>query len=152
MFKSLSLTVIHLVILVLLVCTNAFFSEFSFAAKSVNVEQDPRKPMLSLKVRIVVDGDSLYLFGQQRQIRLWGVDAPERNKPGYWRARSALHQLVDDQRLSCFPKALDRYDRIVARCYLSPDSSGMEINRQLLKMGVAKEYCYFTRGFYGFCD
>ncbi|NNC54748.1 MAG: hypothetical protein HKO07_03390 [Pseudomonadales bacterium] len=31
--------------------------------------------------RYVVDGDSLYLAGVKAQIRLWGVDAPERGEP-----------------------------------------------------------------------
>jgi endonuclease YncB( thermonuclease family) len=35
------------------------------------------------KVIRVVDGDSLYLEGQEIQIRLFGVDAPEQSERGY---------------------------------------------------------------------
>ena len=34
-------------------------------------------------VRYVVDGDSLYINGYEPQIRLWGVDAPESDEPGF---------------------------------------------------------------------
>ena len=121
-------------------------------AEQAQSEQQLLKPLLSMEVSRVVDGDSLYLAGQQRQIRLWGVDAPERNKPGYWSARRVLNNLTNNQRVSCFPKELDRFGRIVSRCFLSEDRSGVELNRQLLERGVAREYCYFSRGFYGFCD
>ena len=40
--------------------------------------------------RYVVDGDSLYLQGIKKQIRLWGVDAPERNEKGFKQATAAL--------------------------------------------------------------
>lgn len=135
-----------------LIFFNIVFYSHSGHAEQRQSEQNQLKPMLSMEVSRVVDGDSLYLFGQQRQIRLWGVDAPERNKPGYWSARRVLNNLTNNQRLSCFPKELDRYGRIVSRCFLSEDQSGVELNRQLLERGVAKEYCYFSRGFYGFCD
>ena len=141
-----SSTVGVFIFLNLCLCSHSVYAEQSQS------EQDLLKPMLSMEVGRVVDGDSLYLAGQQRQIRLWGVDAPERNKPGYWSARRALNNLTNNQRLSCFPKELDRYGRIVSRCFLSGDQSGVELNRQLLERGVAKEYCYFSRGFYGFCD
>ncbi len=127
------------------------YSHFGHAEQQQSTS-DLLKPMLSKDVSRVVDGDSLYLRGQQRQIRLWGVDAPERNKTGYWSARRALNSLTKNQRVSCFPKELDRYGRIVSRCFLGGDRSGVELNRQLLTWGVAKEYCYFTRGVYGFCD
>ena len=105
--------------------------------------------MLSKDVSRVVDGESLYLRGQQRQIRLWGVDAPERNKLGYWSARRVLNNLINNQRVSCFPKELDRFGRIVSRCLLIEDRSGVELDRQVLKRGEASEYCYFSRGY---CD
>ena len=153
MTKLPKFVITKLIILISLMVNNALlFSHYCFAAVDAQPEQALLKPMLSFQVSKVVDGDSLYLLGQQRQIRLWGVDAPERNKPGYWAARRVLTKLVNKQRLSCFPKELDRYGRLIARCYLSQDRSGIELNRQLLEWGVAKEYCYFTRGFYGFCE
>ena len=56
--------------------------------------------MLSMAVSRMVNGDSLYLSSQQRQIRPWGVNAPEQNKPGYWSARRSLNNLISNQRVS----------------------------------------------------
>ena len=105
-------------------------------------------------VRHVVDGDSLYLVGVKRQIRLWGVDAPELNKAGYFAARNALLRKVKGKRLRCITQDHDRYGRIVARCFLASknNKSSLDINEWMIKSGTAKEYCYFTKGYYGYCD
>ena len=68
-----SSTVGVFIFLNLCLCSHSVYAEQSQS------EQDLLKPMLSMEVGRVVDGDSLYLAGQPRQIRLWGVDAPERN-------------------------------------------------------------------------
>jgi len=105
-------------------------------------------------VRHVVDGDSLYLVGVKRQIRLWGVDAPELKKPGYFAARNALMKKVKGKRLRCVTQDHDRYGRIVARCFMAASNNkpALDINEWMLKSRTAKEYCYFTKGFYGYCN
>lgn len=100
------------------------------------------------KCRHVVDGDSLYIAGQDTQIRLWGVDAPERDEPGYERAKQALVKLALKKNVYCATQDIDKYDRIVARCFLE---DGKEINQALLASGVSQEYCRFTKNYYGFC-
>lgn len=104
-------------------------------------------------VRHVVDGDSLYLVGVKRQIRLWGVDAPELDESGYAAARKALTKKVKAKRLRCLTKDHDKYGRIVARCFLTTKkgSAAIDINRWMIAGGTAKEYCYFTKGYYGHC-
>lgn len=97
----------------------------------------------------VVDGDSLYLKGLDTQIRLWGVDAPERDETGYDAARNSLRKLALGRELRCETKDIDKYNRIVARCYDS--ASGLELNREQIRRRVAKEYCYFSRNYYGYC-
>lgn len=97
----------------------------------------------------VVDGDSLYLDGLPTQIRLWGVDAPERGQAGFAEATSTLRQLALHNNLLCRQVDIDKYKRIVAHCFLA---SGEDINRLMLESGTAKEYCYFSRGHFGFCD
>lgn len=102
--------------------------------------------------RHVVDGDSLYLTGLDTQIRLWGVDAPERDEAGFDAARSLLQRLAANKMLYCEQKAIDKYQRIVARCYLDKQQSPQqEINRLLLNSKLAKEYCWFSKNHYGFC-
>ena len=107
----------------------------------------------------VVDGDSLYLKGFKPQVRLWGIDAPERSEQGYGAAKSALEQLVQKQTLHCKMKDVDKYGRWVARCFLvhtprtdAGDTAAKEINRALIDKGVAQEYCWFSKGFYGRCQ
>jgi len=98
--------------------------------------------------RHVVDGDSLYIAGQDTQVRLWGVDAPERDESGYQKAKQALAKLALKQNVYCATQDIDKYDRIVARCFLE---SGEEINQMLLASGVSQEYCRFSKNYYGFC-
>ena len=107
----------------------------------------------------VIDGDSLYLRGFEPQVRLWGVDAPERNQRGYAAAKTALRELALGRTLYCERQAIDKYKRLVARCFITDAMEaqktlprpGGEINRLLIERGVASEYCWFSKGFYGHC-
>ncbi len=102
-------------------------------------------PALSGFVVRVVDGDSLYLDSHEPQIRLWGVDAPERDEQGFTAATDELRRLADGKQLKCQEVDQDRYGRTVARCFLS---DGREINRLMIESGTATEYRRFTKGFY----
>ena len=102
-----------------------------------------------LKGRVVrvVDGDSIYLAGVDKQIRLFGVDAPERDEPLYAEAKEYLNELVYNQTLQCTIVEYDKYERIIGRCFLD----GTEINERLIKNGPSTEYCRFSKNFYGTC-
>lgn len=97
------------------------------------------------RVSYVVDGDSLYLKGHKVQVRLWGVDAPERDERGFQAATDALYRMAHGQRVTCRVIEPDRYGRSVARCFL-PD--GREINRMMIEGGTTREYRRFSKGFY----
>jgi len=97
------------------------------------------------KVRYVVDGDSLYFHGHEVQIRLWGVDAPEKNEAGFNSAKNALNAFANGQVLTCQIMDTDRYGRVVARCFLK---DGQEINRLMIESGAAVEYRRFSNGYY----
>lgn len=101
-------------------------------------------------VRHVVDGDSLYIEGVEPQIRLWAVDAPERDERGYDAAKKKLINLAKGKVIGCETKDIDKYDRIVGRCFVL--SGGLEINRELIASGVSNEYCRFSKNHYGTCD
>ncbi len=140
-----------------------FFSVFLFPAAFLYANKAAEQKKISAPafkaethtalVRHVVDGDSLYLLGTQRQIRLWGVDAPERGEDGYHAARKALTKKVKGKRLRCVTKDNDRYGRIVGHCFLAANNHApaVDINEWMIKGGTAKEYCYFTKGFFGYC-
>ena len=110
---------------------------------------DTSVEIYSGKCRRVVDGDSLYLDGVEKQIRLWGVDAPERDEDGYTAARKKLTHMALGKQLRCRLKDVDKYGRIVARCYREDDNT--ELNLQQIESRVAREYCRFTANFYGYC-
>lgn len=96
----------------------------------------------------VVDGDTFKLVGLTPSIRIWGLNAPETNQTGGSAATRTLRQLIESKDLTCKIQDIDRYGRIVGQCTL-PD--GRDIAEQMIKQGVAIEYCYFSRGFYGTC-
>jgi len=96
-------------------------------------------------VRHVVDGDSLYIQGYDPQIRLWGVDAPERDEPGFSGATETLKRLALRKEITCQRVDTDRYERTVARCFLD---DGREINEEMIASGTADEYHRFSKGFY----
>lgn len=96
-------------------------------------------------VRRVVDGDSIYLAGHDPQVRLWGVDAPERDEAGYAEATATLTQIAQDQGVTCQEVDRDQYGRTVARCFLG---DGQEINRLMIESGTATEYVRYSQGFY----
>ena len=103
----------------------------------------------SARVAYVIDGDTLALDGVEPRIRLWGVDAPERDQRGAQAATDALRAVAGQGvRVSYIEIDRDRYRRIVARVFL-PD--GQEINRTMIEGGTASEFCRYSKGFYGKC-
>ncbi len=80
----------------------------------------------------IIDGDTLTVAGQR--IRLAGIDAPELQQPCYdeagysWTcgtaAAKALAAHLGDHPAACEPTGTDRYQRIVATCYLGIEDIG----------------------------
>lgn len=131
----------------IVVCSSIIGAVFlSLGCQVIGKEASPLKTSAILsEVNYIVDGDSLYLYGYKPQIRLWGVDAPERNENGFTEAKKQLEQYVSSKKLKCKKVDQDKYGRTVARCYLS---NGKEINRMMIDSGKAAEYKYFTKGYY----
>lgn len=112
----------------------------------ISPQSAPLEPkQVSGWVRYVVDGDSLYLGKYKPQIRLWGVDAPEKNKRGFEAASNELAKIAQGQFVKCWIMDTDKYGRTVARCFLK---DGREVNRMMIESGTAKEYMKFSKGFY----
>ena len=103
----------------------------------------------NLKITHVSDGDSLR-SGTLR-IRLFGVDAPEKkqkctNLDGQqWdcgiAAQKALRQLVKSvPQISCDLMDVDRYSRLVMRCY----AGGTDVAAALVRAGLALAYRQYS--------
>jgi len=91
----------------------------------------------------IIDGDSLAVRGHE--IRLLGVDAPERDqtctrKGVEWRcgaeSASALRNRLRGQTVMCSSTERDVHDRLLATCQVR----GAEINRWLVEQGWAVSY------------
>jgi endonuclease YncB( thermonuclease family) len=94
----------------------------------------------------VADGDTIEVAGQR--IRLVGIDAPEYNQMceadgREWacgrEASRFLRRMVAGRRLICRPEGTDRFNRVLAECYLGDQS----INRTLVAEGWATSFGEF---------
>lgn len=138
-------------ILGVLVLVQRLAPDTADVSQNVSLESESigSSQMISGKVERVVDGDSLYVRGAKKQIRLWAVDAPEKSEAGYDAARDELKRLAYGKVLQCVVRDIDKYGRTVARC---EDAQGRDINKAMLASGKAQEYCRFSRNYYGFCN
>ncbi|WP_395612110.1 thermonuclease family protein [Allosphingosinicella sp.] len=98
----------------------------------------------------VVDGDTLAVDGQR--IRLFGIDAPERDQMCEAGGRSyacgraageALARLIGDARPACAERDRDPYGRSVAVCRIA----GRDLNRAMVAEGWAVAYTRYSRDY-----
>jgi micrococcal nuclease len=106
------------------------------------------EPSFNGVVKSVTDGDTFRMEHLSPAIRVWGLDAPERDELGGDQASQALSELISDQLLRCHIKDVDRYGRIVGQCFLL---DGRDIAAFMIQLNVAQEYCRYSGGFYGTC-
>ena len=93
---------------------------------------------------VVTDGDTIRLAGMR--IRLHGIDAPElaqtcrteqgQNWPCGQGVSTALAEKINGQQVACLGIERDRYQRLVAKCYVG----GEDISRWLVDRGLALAY------------
>ena len=91
----------------------------------------------------VIDGDSIII--KKREMRLFGIDAPEINHPFGKQAKWALHKLCKGQEVRADIICQDHYGRTVARCFL-PD--GRDLSAEMVKLGLAIDWAKFSGGRY----
>ncbi|MGI9265245.1 MAG: thermonuclease family protein [Gammaproteobacteria bacterium] len=92
----------------------------------------------------IFDGDSFIATrsnGVEIEIRLFGIDAPERHQPWSRKSREALGELLRDTDFSVSTVTIDRYDRTVAVVTL-PD--GRQVNSEMIRAGHAWVYRRYT--------
>lgn len=116
------------------------------AAEDGRVSRIEEAKILIARAARIVDGDTFYLDGVATRIRLWGVDAPEREEDGFDEATQTLARLVEGETLSCEHVDTDPYKRIVARCFFN---DGRDLSEQMIDSGAASEFLRYTRGYYG---
>lgn len=91
----------------------------------------------------VMDGDSLRarIDGQDYDLRLWGIDAPERDQAGAEASRAALRALVDKRTLRAEVVTVDEYQRLVVRLF----QAQREVNLAQIAHGHAWWFARFAR-------
>jgi endonuclease YncB( thermonuclease family) len=99
------------------------------------------------RVTWVSDGDTFKMFGHEWPIRVWGIDAPERDNAAGKASRSFVTRLINGKMLTCEKVVVDKYRRTVARCWYK----GKDIAQTILENGHAIEYCSFSGGYYSRC-
>lgn len=89
----------------------------------------------------VFDGDSFLLRdqgGKEIEVRLFAIDAPERNQPWSRRSRESLRRLIRGYDLSLELVDTDRYGRAVAK--VTRQTDGLVINKEMVRQGDAWVY------------
>lgn len=98
----------------------------------------------------VADGDSITVLDaskRQHRIRLAGIDAPERQQPFNQSAREHLSALLAGQTVWVAPGKLDRYQRMVAKVFVTRADATEPIDASLamLNAGLAWHYKDYER-------
>jgi endonuclease YncB( thermonuclease family) len=117
------------------------------------MKSPPRTPGEPVTGRArVIDGDSLEIGGVR--IRLFGIDAPERdqdcrdaNRKTYACGRASLRALaaaIDGRDVTCKPVDVDQYKRDVAMCTVGD----VDLGDAMVRSGHALDYTRHSRGRY----
>ena len=98
----------------------------------------------------VIDADTLEIHGTK--IRLEGIDAPEASQrcgdpTGEWacgqQAALALSEWIAGRSVTCHPKGSDRYQRVLARCFVGND----DMQAWLVSNGWALAYRQYSKDY-----
>lgn len=95
------------------------------------------------RVTSITDGDTLRIInslGESQIIRLYGIDAPERDQPYGTQATNALRQKLSNSQISIVQQDIDDYGRIVGTIFLNERN----INQEMVVQGHAWWYEFFA--------
>ncbi|MXN88780.1 thermonuclease family protein [Pasteurella canis] len=95
---------------------------------------------LHCKVVSISDGDTfncLLKNNKQLRVRLWGIDAPERNQAFGQKAKQFLGKLIHKKQVKLAVTGYDQYQRTLAEVYTL---QGKNINVAIVKAGMAWVY------------
>ena len=100
----------------------------------------------------VIDGDTIHAAGLR--VRLWGIDAAERDQIGGPAATAALTAIIAAaDGLACNPIDQDRYGRTVARCdIIGGRADSHDLSCALVRSGHARDWPRYSGGAYSGCD
>ncbi|MCZ6690058.1 MAG: thermonuclease family protein [Planctomycetota bacterium] len=95
------------------------------------------------RVERALDGDSVIISGG-RQVRLIGIDAPERGEPLADEAREWARSKLEGRwvRLEYDEETSDRYGRLLAYLWLEQAGQEVLVNEEIVGQGLARSYPY----------
>lgn len=111
--------------------------------KPENAESDANS--LVGRITSVKDGDSVMLLDddwQSHEIRLQGIDAPEKDQPHGLSSKVALGKMILGRRVTVAVTGLDKYDRTLGSVYLDAGNIGVA----MVRGGHAWWYRYYNPG------
>ena len=93
------------------------------------------------KVIFVLDGDSIKVLhnGREEEVRLYGIDSPEKDQAYGQKARDLTRALVAGRKVEVQTKDVDSYGRTVGLVYVD----GSNLNEQIVRNGYAWVYPHF---------
>lgn len=92
----------------------------------------------------ITDGDTISILTNNNQsvkVRLYGIDAPERNQAYGSKAKEFLSSLIYNRTVTVQPISLDQYGRLIARIYLD----GREMSLTMVQYGFAMWYQQYAK-------
>ena len=110
---------------------------------AANLHPMAQSPMAATVLR-VVDGDTLLVSveGIEMKVRLWGIDAPEKDQRKGREAQRQLRMFTPpDSRVVIHPLSMDRYGRVVGNV---GESSEWAVNVLMVAHGWAYHYREFS--------
>ena len=119
------------------------FPALAFAKDKQGEHKPPPAPIYEeLELDRVIDGDTI--VASKRKIRLWGIDAPEKDESLYEISSKALALFLETGKLHCKQIDVDRYQRDVMHCY----SGDNDVGSLMVKSGFARDFTKYSGGFY----
>ena len=96
-----------------------------------------------VSIHRVIDGDSLIVLDHNkvREVRLWGIDAPEFDQPGSASAKERLKALTSCTQAQIQIKDRDRYGRSVVML----ECDGNKVNEAMVACGDAWVHVYYCK-------
>lgn len=97
-------------------------------ASSVPATEVALQPLVVETVR-VLDGDSVIVAdreGRRLEVRIHGIDAPERRQPYSDVSRRNLDRMLRKKQITMIPRDRDRYERVVAKLVVGDRDVGLE--------------------------
>jgi micrococcal nuclease len=121
-----------------------FAHKFAFLWLLLFLASCTSTPAGTYKVIAVKDGDTIELLenGQPLKVRLYGIDAPEKNQDFGTRAKQFTSDLCFGKNVKIVKHNTDRYGRTVGTIIL-PD--GRSLNEELVKNGMAWHYKAYSK-------